>query len=201
MRCSKRWVLPDHSFICHSLFGSDRWWKDYHVSTMVERFEKWSGCAVSCMLEGDLMVGWCSTTDSSDGAAAFGQHCMDALAVLEGDGVYVVHGRVALDTVTWSNGFAVLRDIANQEPAYGRVVSTMSGLSTVSSHPRYGQGDAHVVVQTIGFEVAASRCCWTHCAPASTTSIAKPRARAIGHQTANPVQPTGQSDTNGRRRL
>lgn len=54
-----------------------------HVSTMVERFEERSGCAVSCMLEGDLMVGWCSTTDSSDGAAAFGRHCMDALAVLE----------------------------------------------------------------------------------------------------------------------
>ena len=36
-----------------------------HVSTMVERFEERSGCAVSCMLEGDLMVGWCSTTDSS----------------------------------------------------------------------------------------------------------------------------------------
>ena len=44
-----------------------------HVSTMVERFEERSGCAVSCMLEGDLMVGWCSTTDSSDGAAAFGR--------------------------------------------------------------------------------------------------------------------------------
>ena len=28
-----------------------------HVSTMVERFEERSGCAVSCMLEGDLMVG------------------------------------------------------------------------------------------------------------------------------------------------
>ena len=27
------------------------------------------------------------------------------------------------------------------------------------------------------------------------------RVRAIGYQTANPVQPTGQSDTNGRRRL
>ncbi len=67
-------------------------------------FEELSGCAVSCMLEGDLMVGWCSTTDSSDGAAAFGRHCMDALAVLEGDGIYVDHGRVALDTVTLVDG-------------------------------------------------------------------------------------------------
>lgn len=128
-----------------------------HVSTMVERFEELSGCAVSCMLEGDLMVGWCSTTDSSDGAAAFGRHCMDALAVLEGDGIYVVHGRVALDTVTLVDGFAVLRDIANHEPAYGRVVSTMSALvDRFVASSDMDKAMRMLVVQTIGFEVAAS---------------------------------------------
>lgn len=128
-----------------------------HVSTMVERFEERSGCAVSCMLEGDLMVGWCSTTDSSDGAAAFGRHCMDALAVLEGDGIYVVHGRVALDTVTLVDGFAVLRDIANQEPAYGRIVSTMSALvDRFVASSDMDKAMRMLVVQTIGFEVAAS---------------------------------------------
>ena len=124
---------------------------------MVERFEELSGCAVSGMLEGDLMVGWCSTTDSSDGAAAFGRHCMDALAVLEGDGVYVVHGRVALDTVTLVDGFAVLRDIANQEPAYGRIVSTMSALvDRFVASSDMDKAMRMLVVQTIGFEVAAS---------------------------------------------
>lgn len=124
---------------------------------MLERFEELSGCAVSCMLEGDLMVGWCSTTDSSDGAAAFGRHCMDALAVLEGDGIYVVHGRVALDTVTLVDGFAVLRDIANHEPAYGRVVSTMSALvDRFVASSDMDKAMRMLVVQTIGFEVAAS---------------------------------------------
>ncbi len=39
MRCSKRWVLPDHASICHSLFGSDRWWK---ASTMYRRWSNGS---------------------------------------------------------------------------------------------------------------------------------------------------------------
>ena len=91
------------------------------------------------------------------GFAAFGHHCMDALAVLEGDGVYVVHGRVALDTVTLVDGFAVLRDIANQEPAYGRIVSTMSALvDRFVASSDMDKAMRMLVVQTIGFEVAAS---------------------------------------------
>lgn len=90
----------------------------------------------------------------------------------------MVHGRVALDTVTLVDGFAVLRDIANHEPAYGRVVSTMSALvDRFVASSDMDKAMRMLVVQTIGFEVAASRCCWTHCAPASTTSTAKP-ARA-----------------------
>lgn len=99
-----------------------------HVSAMIERFEAQSGSDVACMLEGDLMMGWCSAADSTGGAADFGHRCMDALALLEGDGIYAVHGRVALDTVTLIDEFAVLRSIAAREPAYGQVVSTMSVL-------------------------------------------------------------------------
>ena len=82
---------------------------------------------------------------------------MDAPAVLEGDGIYVVHGRVALDTVTLVDGFAVLRDIANQEPAYGRIVSTMSALvDRFVASSDMDKAMRMLVVQTIGFEVAAS---------------------------------------------
>lgn len=62
-----------------------------------------------------------------------------------------------MDTVTLVDGFAVLRDIANQEPAYGRIVSTMSALvDRFVASSDMDKAMRMLVVQTIGFEVAAS---------------------------------------------
>lgn len=128
-----------------------------HVSAMIERFEAQSGSDVACMLEGDLMMGWCSAADSTGGAADFGHRCMDALALLEGDGIYAVHGRVALDTVTLIDEFAVLRSIAAREPAYGQVVSTMSVLvDRFVASADMDTAMRMLIVRTIGFEVASS---------------------------------------------
>ena len=106
MRCSKRWVLPDHASICHSAFRFRSVVEGInHVSTMVERFEERSGCAVSCMLEGDLMVGWCSTTDSSDGAAAFGRIAWMRLPYWKATVYTWCMAEWQLDTVTLVDGF------------------------------------------------------------------------------------------------
>ena len=77
--------------------------------------------------------------------------------MLEGDGIYAVHGRVALDTVTLIDEFAVLYSIAAREPAYGQVVSTMSVLvDRFVASADMDTAMRMLIVQTIGFEVASS---------------------------------------------
>lgn len=126
------------------------------VSDMIERFCEEPGYEVACMLSGDMMTGWMSAEDSTGGVAAFDARCFRELESLGGDGIYVVHGKVAMDTVTLVDGFAGLNDAMRREPQYGQVTGTMSAaISRFVATEDMDRAIRTLVVQTIGVEVAS----------------------------------------------